>query len=160
VFWVISFQLASFLVLAVLFAILLHKTPFGRSIYAIGNNTLAARFAGIQVDRVKFRLFCLSGLMAGVASVMLTSRLGSTRPNIAFGWELEIVTMVVLGGVSILGGSGTIPGLAIAAFVMGLITFGLGLLNVPGVVMSIAIGTVLIVVISLPRLIEMIRGRP
>lgn len=157
VWWVISFELASFLVLAVLFAILLHKTAFGRSIYAIGNNTLAARFAGIRVERVKFLLFCLSGLMAGVASVMLTSRLGSTRPTIAFGWELEIVTMVVLGGVSILGGSGSIPGVVIAAFVMGLITFGLGLLNVPGVVMSIAIGSVLIFVIALPRILAMVR---
>ncbi len=89
--------------------------------------------------------------MSGIAAICLTSRLGSTRPSIAFGWELEVVTMVVLGGVNILGGSGSIPGVIIAAFVMGLVTFGLGLLNVPGIVMSIVIGMLLIGVIALPR---------
>ena len=96
--------------------------------------------------------------MSGMAAICLTSRLGSTRPSIAFGWELEIVTMVVLGGVSILGGSGSIVGVVIAAFVMGLVTFGLGLLNVPGIVMSIVIGALLISVIALPRLWQKWRG--
>jgi rhamnose transport system permease protein len=67
--------------------------------------------------------------------------------------------MVVLGGINILGGSGTIPGVVIAAIVMGLVTFGLGLLNVPGIVMSIFIGALLIGVIALPRLFVMVRGR-
>lgn len=150
VFWVISFEFVLFLVMAVIFAILLHRTNFGRHVYVIGNNPLAARFSGIPVERVKFILFLLTGLMSGIAAVCLTSRLGSTRPSIAQGWELEVVTMVVLGGVSILGGSGTIVGVVIAAFVMGLVTFGLGLLNVPGIVMSIFIGLLLIITITLP----------
>lgn len=150
VFWVISFEFVLFLVMALLFAILLHRTNFGRHVYVIGNNPLAARFSGIPVERVKFILFLLTGLMSGIAAVCLTSRLGSTRPSIAQGWELEVVTMVVLGGVSILGGSGTIVGVVIAAFVMGLVTFGLGLLNVPGIVMSIFIGLLLIITIALP----------
>lgn len=150
VFWVISFEFVLFLVMALLFAILLHRTNFGRHVYVIGNNPLAARFSGIPVERVKFILFLLTGLMSGIAAVCLTSRLGSTRPSIAQGWELEVVTMVVLGGVSILGGSGTIAGVVIAAFVMGLVTFGLGLLNVPGIVMSIFIGLLLIITIALP----------
>ena len=104
------------------------------------------------MNRVRFILFLLAGLMAGIAAVCLTSRLGSTRPSIATGWELEVVTMVVLGGVNILGGSGTILGVVLAAFVMGLVTFGFGLLNVPGIVMSIFIGLLLIGVIALPRL--------
>ena len=103
-------------------------------------------------------LFLLIGLMSGIAAVCLTSRLGSTRPSIAQGWELEVVTMVVLGGVSILGGSGTIAGVVIAAFVMGLVTFGLGLLNVPGIVMSIFIGLLLIVTIALPIVAGRIRN--
>ena len=90
--------------------------------------------------------------MAGLASVLLTSRLGSTRPTIALGWELSVVTMAVLGGVNILGGSGSMVGVIIAAFLMGLVTFGLSLLNVPGIVMSIIVGAMLIVVISLPIL--------
>ncbi len=152
VWWVISFEFAFFMLLAVIYGIILHKTNFGRAVFAIGNNPTGALFSGIRVQRVKFILFLLTGLMAGVASVCLTSRLGSTRPSIAFGWELEVVTMVVLGGVNILGGSGSIPGLVIAAFVMGLVTFGLGLLNVPGIVMSIVIGALLISVIALPRI--------
>ena len=152
VWWVISFELVLFAVLAVVFGVLLHRTSFGRAVYAIGNNPTAALFSGIRVARVKFVLFLLTGLMSGLAAICLTSRLGSTRPSIALGWELEVVTMVVLGGVSILGGSGTIPGVVIAAFVMGLVTFGLGLLNVPGIVMSIFIGALLIGVIALPRL--------
>ena len=150
VWWVFSFEFVLFLALAVVFAALLHKTVFGRWVYAIGNNPVAARFSGIRVERVKFILFLLTGLMSGLAAILLTSRIGATRPNIAFGWELEIVTLVVLGGVNILGGSGTIPGVVIAAFVMGLVTFGLGLLNVPGIVMMIFIGTLLIAVIAFP----------
>jgi rhamnose transport system permease protein len=159
VWWVFSFELALFAVLAIAFGILLHRTSFGRSLYAIGNNPTAALFSGIRVARVKFVLFLLTGLMSGVAAVCLTSRLGSTRPSIAFGWELEIVTMVVLGGVSILGGSGSIPGVVLAALVLGMVTFGFGLLNVPGIVMSIFIGLLLIAVIALPRIVRRLAGR-
>ena len=159
VWWVVSFELVLFAIIAVIYAVLLHKTNFGRAVYAIGNNATGAMFSGIRVSRVKFILFLLTGLMSGIAAVCLTARLGSTRPSIATGWELEIVTMVVLGGVSILGGSGTIVGVVIAAFVMGLVTFGLGLLNVPGIVMSIVIGALLIGVIALPRLWSMWRAR-
>ncbi|WP_299285761.1 ABC transporter permease [uncultured Tateyamaria sp.] len=159
VWWVISFEFVLFAVIAVIYAVLLHQTNFGRAVYAIGNNATGAMFSGIRVNRVKFILFLLTGLMSGVAAICLTARLGSTRPSIATGWELEVVTMVVLGGVSILGGSGTIVGVVIAAFVMGLVTFGLGLLNVPGIVMSIVIGALLIGVIALPRLWSMWRAR-
>lgn len=152
VWWVFSFELVLFGLMAVLFWVLLHRTNFGRTVYAIGNNPTAALFSGIRVDRVRFVLFLLTGLVSGIAAVCLTSRLGSTRPTIATGWELEVVTMVVLGGVNILGGSGSIPGVVLAAFVMGLVTFGFGLLNVPGIVMSIFIGLLLIGVIALPRL--------
>jgi rhamnose transport system permease protein len=157
VVWVFSFEFVLFIVLAILFAILLHATNFGRQVYAIGNNDFAARFSGIPVERVKFILFLLTGIMSGVAAVCLTSRLGSTRPSIAQGWELEVVTMVVLGGISILGGSGTIGGVVIAAFVMGLVTFGLGLLNVPGIVMSIFIGLLLIITIAIPIIARRIK---
>ncbi len=159
VWWVISFEFVLFAIIAVIYGVLLHMTNFGRAVYAIGNNPTGALFSGIRVGRVKFILFLLTGLMSGIAAVCLTSRLGSTRPSIATGWELEIVTMVVLGGVNILGGSGSIPGVVIAAFVMGLVTFGLGLLNVPGIVMSIVIGALLIGVIALPRLWSMWRTR-
>ena len=159
VWWVVSFEFVLFLVCAVIYYVLLHRTNFGRHVFVIGNNPMAARFSGVRVERVKFILFCLTGLMSGVAAVLLTSRLASTRPSIALGWELEVITMVVLGGVSILGGSGSIPGVVLAAFIMGLVTFGLGLLNVPGIVMSIFIGALLIFVIALPIVFRMIRER-
>jgi rhamnose transport system permease protein len=159
VWWVFSFEFVAFLFLAVGAYVLLHRTVFGRAVFAIGNNSFAARFSGIRVERVKFLLFLMTGLACGVAAIMLTSRLGSTRPSIAFGWELEVVTMVVLGGVSILGGSGTIPGIVVAAFVMGVVTFGLGLLNVPGIVMSIFIGLMLIAVIALPIVVRRVMNR-
>ena len=132
---------------------MLHRTVFGRAVRAIGNNPFAARFSGLRVERIRLVLFLVTGLASGLAAVMLTGRLGSTRPSIALGWELDVVTIVVLGGISIQGGSGTIPGVVIAAFVMGLVTFGLGLLNVPGIVMSIVVGAMLIGTIALSILI-------
>jgi rhamnose transport system permease protein len=154
VWWVISFELVLFLICALIYWALLHRTTFGRAVYAIGNNATAARFSGIRVDRVRFLLFLLTGLMSGIAAVCLTSRLGSTRPSIATGWELEVVTMTVLGGVNILGGSGRITGVVLAALIMGMVTFGFGLLNVPGIVMSIFLGFLLIGTIAIPRLIR------
>ena len=159
VWWVFSFEFCLFVALAVIYGIVLHKTNFGRAVYAIGNNQTAALFSGVRVGRVKFVLFLLTGLMAAIAAICLTARLGSTRPSIALGWELEVVTMVVLGGVNILGGSGTIPGVVLAALIMGMVTFGFGLLNVPGIVMSIFIGLLLISVIALPILYRRFRGR-
>lgn len=159
VWWVISFEVVMFLIMAVVFHFLLHRTTFGRQIFVIGNNPVTAEFSGVRVRRVKFILFCLTGVMSGLAAVLLTSRLGSTRPSIATGWELEVITMVVLGGVSILGGAGSIIGVILAALIMGLVTFGLGLLNVPGIVMSIVIGSLLIAVIALPILAGRLRAR-
>ena len=158
VWWVFSFEFCLFVALAIVYGVVLHKTNFGRAVYAIGNNQTAALFSGVRVGRVKFLLFLLTGLMSAIASICLTARLGSTRPSIALGWELEVVTMVVLGGVNILGGSGTIPGVVLAALIMGMVTFGFGLLNVPGIVMSIFIGLLLITVIALPILYRRFRG--
>lgn len=158
IWWVVSFELVLFLIAAVVYWFLLHRTNFGRRVFAIGNNPVAAQFSGVRVGRIKFILFCLTGLMSGIASVLITSRLGSTRPSIAQGYELEVITMVVLGGVSILGGAGSILGVVLAALIMGLVTFGLGLLNVPGIVMSIFIGLLLIIVIALPIVWRRMRG--
>src|SRR6185312_7712837 len=159
VWWVISFEFVAFVVSAAIYWFLLHRTSFGRRVFAIGNNPVAAQFSGVRVGQIKFILFCLTGLMSGIAAICLTSRLGSTRPSIAQGYELEAITMVVLGGVNILGGSGSIIGVVIAAFIVGLVTFGLGLLNVPGIVMSIFTGALLIIVIALPILFRMARQR-
>src|SRR4029078_2945991 len=130
---------ALFTVFAILFGVFLHHTRWGRAIFAVGATPVASRFSGVAVNRYRFALFALTGLFSGLAAVLLTSRLGSTRPSIAQGWELEIISMVILGGVSVWGGKGTIGGVVLAAVVLGLVNFGLGLLNVPGIVMSIIV---------------------
>ena len=140
------------LVLAGLFAFMLHTTVWGRRIFAIGNNPIAARFAGIKVDRYRLALFMGTGAMAGLAAFLLTGRIGSTRPNIATGWELEVITMVILGGVSISGGAGSIGGVMLAVLTLGIVTFGLSLANIPGIYMTIVVGILLLVTIALPRL--------
>jgi rhamnose transport system permease protein len=150
----LSIELGLVVVLAMVFGVFLHLTRWGRTIYALGANPIAARWSGVPVDRYRFMLFAVTGSCSGLAAVLLTSRLGSTRPSIAQGWELEIISMVILGGVSVWGGKGTIPGVMLAAVVLGLVNFGLGLLNVPGIVMSIIVGSLLIMVVAIPVLAE------
>jgi rhamnose transport system permease protein len=150
----LSIELALFIVLAVAFGIFLHFTRWGRAIYAIGANPIASSCSGIAVNRYKFALFTMTGLFSGLAAILLTSRLGSTRPSIAQGWELEIISMVILGGVSVWGGKGGIAGVVLAAVVLGFVNFGLGLLNIPGIVMSIIVGALLIVVVAIPAVAE------
>jgi rhamnose transport system permease protein len=150
----VSNELALFVLFALSFGVFLHRTRWGRTIFAIGANPVASRFAGVAVNRYRFALFALTGLFSGLAAVLLTSRLGSTRPSIAQGWELEIISMVILGGVSVWGGKGGILGVVLAALVFGLVTFGLGLMNIPGIVMSIFTGTLLILVVAVPALVK------
>jgi rhamnose transport system permease protein len=148
----LSFELVLFAVLAAVFGVFLHRTTQGRRIYAIGANPVAAAHSGVRVQRLRFWLFVATGGASALASILLTSRLGSTRPSIAQGWELEIISMVILGGVAVSGGKGTIAGVVLAAALLGFVTFGLGLKNVPGIVMSIAVGALLIVVAAIPAI--------
>jgi rhamnose transport system permease protein len=150
----VSYELALFVLFAVMSGLFLHRTRWGRAVYAIGANPVASRFAGLPVNRYRFALFALTGLFCGLAAVLLTSRLGSTRPSIAQGWELEIISMVILGGVSVWGGKGSILGVVLAALVFGLVTFGLGLMNIPGIVMSIFTGALLILVVAVPAMLQ------
>lgn len=156
---IIPFELVFFIALAIVFGLLLHRTTFGRKVYAIGNNPISARFSGVRVNRIRWIVFSLSGTMSGLAAILLTSRIGSTRPNIASGWELEIITTVVLGGVAISGGKGNIVGVIIGIFLIGFLKFGMGLINVPGKVMNIVIGFLLIFAIMLPGYIRALRNR-
>jgi rhamnose transport system permease protein len=146
------FSLLLFLTLALLFGLLLHKTTFGRYTYAIGNNEQASRYSGVAVDRIKMIIFMMSGFMAALAGIVLASRFGSTRPDIGLGLELDVITATVLGGVDILGGSGTMVGAILSLFLIGVMRFGMGLMNIQGQVQSIAIGMLLILAILLPHL--------
>jgi rhamnose transport system permease protein len=148
---IVPIECAVMLAMAVVFVLVQHRTVHGRRIYAIGANPVAARFSGIAVQRYRLLLFTVAGLMAALAAVQLTGRIGSTRPNLALGWELDAVTIVILGGVAIEGGRGSIVGVLLAAVLLGGFTFALGMLNVSGMVMTTVVGGLLICVMVLPR---------
>ncbi|HSL46979.1 MAG TPA: ABC transporter permease [Anaerolineales bacterium] len=146
----IPFSVALFIVLAILFGLVLHRTTFGRYLYAIGNNENATLYSGVPVARIKFLIYTLSGFMAALAGLILAARFGSTRPDIGTGLELSVITAVVLGGVDINGGKGTMLGAVLSLLLIGLLRFGMGLLNIQGQVQGIVIGLLLILSILLP----------
>ncbi len=148
----IPFSVALFLLLAIGFGLVLHKTAFGRFLYAIGNNEQATMYSGVPVARIKMILFTLSGFMSALAGLILAARFGSTRPDIGTGLELSVITAAVLGGVDINGGTGTMLGAALSLLLIGLMRFGMGLLNIQGQVQGIAIGLLLVLSILLPNL--------
>jgi rhamnose transport system permease protein len=152
----IPVALLIFTLLAVIFGLVLHKTTFGRYLYAIGNNEAASHYSGVPVERIKLTIFVLSGAMAALASFILAARFGSTRPDIGTGLELTVITVTVLGGVSIFGGKGTLVGAILALILVGLLRFGMGLINLQGQIQNIVIGLLLILSILVPRLGELI----
>jgi rhamnose transport system permease protein len=139
-----------FLGLAVLLGIVLHRTWVGRQIFAIGKNTGAARFSGVRVTRVRVGLFVLAGLISALAGIILTSRLSSARADAGQGMTLTVVTVVLLGGVNIFGGSGTIPGVGLAVLVVAVMQNALRLASVTVEVQSIALGLLLILSVVIP----------
>ncbi len=146
----VPFSMVLFLGFALIFGLTLHKTTFGRFLYAIGNNEEACRYSGVAVARIKMTIFVMSGLMAALAGIVLAARFGSTRPDIGLGLELDVITATVLGGVDIMGGSGTMIGAFLSLFLIGIMRFGMSLMNIQGQVQSIAIGFLLILAILLP----------
>ena len=148
----VPFILIVFAVFAVAFTLLLHRTTFGRYVYAMGNNMTASRFSGVQVDKIRIIVFTLTGLFAAVTALFLTSRMGSTRPNVATGYELDVIAMVVLGGISTSGGRGRMIGAILAVFLVGYLRYGLGLVNVPAQLMLVIIGLLLVFAVLMPKL--------
>lgn len=137
-------QLWLFLIAIVVSAVVLDRTIFGRTLYAIGNNETAARFSGLPVDRVKLIIYTLSGLMAGLSACVLVSRVTTTRSDMGIGYELDVIAAVVLGGTSIFGGVGTIWGTVIGLAMIQLLKNGLALTGVKGDATIVVIGAVLI----------------
>ena len=152
----LPFSVALFIVLAILFGLVLHRTTFGRYLYAIGNNENATLYSGVPVARIKFIIYTLSGFMAALAGLILAARFGSTRPDIGTGLELAVITAAVLGGVDINGGRGTMLGAVLALFLIGLMRFGMGLLNIQGQVQGVVIGLLLILSILIPGVAQQV----
>lgn len=154
----IPYSALPLVLLAIVFAVLLHFTPFGRSLYVIGYNRETAAFSGIAVQRTKFLLFVTSGAVAGLAGVFWTLRYASARGDNATGLELSVVAAVLVGGVSIFGGKGTLPGVLAGVLLMGSLRNALQLANVSADVLSMVTGLLLIVSVVIPNVASRLRA--
>lgn len=134
IFMVICFAVGAFI---------LNKTYFGRYFYAVGGNEEASRLSGIRIKRVKYLVYALSGLFAGLAGIVLLSRTNSAQPSSGVGWEFDVITCVVLGGVSISGGHGKISNVVAGVLIIGILTNGMILMNVSAFTQMVIRGGVL-----------------
>ena len=148
--------LATLLVVA---TVLLQFSGFGRYVYVVGSNREVARFSGVRVTRVKLAVFAMSGLVSAFAGVLLAARLGAVRGSTAQGFELDIITMVLLGGVSIFGGSGSMAGVVLSILVILNLRNGLALANATGNTQAGVIGALLILSVLVPNLVGAARSR-
>ena len=148
-----------FFVLLIVAIIILHYSGFGRYVYVIGNNKDVARYSGVKVQRTKMILFVASSTMAALAGLLYAARLGAVRGDMALGFELDIITMVLLGGVSIFGGSGTLWGVLLSVLIILNLRNGMGLANLSGHVQTGVIGVLLILSVLVPNLLGELRTR-
>ena len=144
-----------FFALAIIFGFVLHKTVFGRYLYAIGSNRVAAEYACVPVKKIRLICYTLIGLVSSFAAVYYASWTGSIRSDIGAGYELEAISMVVLGGISTAGGKGNFPGTVISIFTIGLLRYGLGLINMNSQTILMIIGAILIIVVMIPNIASM-----
>ncbi len=152
-------SLILFFALLALMLVVLHRSAFGRYVYAIGNSRDVARYSGVDVNRVKMILFVASGFISALAGILLAARLGSVRGNTAEGFELDIITMVLLGGVSIFGGSGSLTGVALAILLILNLRNGMSLVNITGNTQTGVIGVLLILSVLAPNWARWVQGR-
>jgi rhamnose transport system permease protein len=144
---------------AVLFCIVLHATPFGRSLFAIGANASAARFSGIDVGKAKLRLFVLSGVVSAMAGIIFTLRFTSARGDNGEGFELAVIAAVLFGGVSIFGGRGSLYGVLLSLLIVGVLRNALTLVDVSSETLTIVTGLLLLSSVLIPNLVALWRVR-
>ncbi len=140
----VPWTIVPFLVILPFFAVTLHKTPLGRRIFAIGGSPEVALYSGILVNRIRFGLFVFSGLLCSIAGIVYTARLANARANNALGMELDVITIAILGGVSVNGGRGGVVGVASALVLVALVRNLLGINGVGGDAQSTIVGFILI----------------
>ena len=146
-----------FLVLAIVLGIVLYKTTFGRWVYAIGTNEDAARYSGVPTHRVKMLIFALTGFLSGLAGLIMVSRLSVARYDHARGWELDVITAVVLGGTDSFGGRGSMFGTVVAFLLLIFLRTGMGVANVKAESQLAVIGSLLILAILVSNLTDKLR---
>lgn len=151
--------LVIFAIMLVGATVLLQASGFGRYVYVLGNSVQVARYSGVRISRLRLGIFTLSGLVAALAGVLLAARLGAVRGSTAEGFELDIITMVLLGGVSIFGGRGTMPGVILSILLILNLRNGLGLANVTGNTQTGVVGVLLILSVLIPNLLAAARSR-
>ena len=153
-FWNIPFSVMIFMALLICVVIILEYTGFGRHIYTIGINQNVALYSGINVARVKMLLFIFSGIISALAGILYAARLGTVRGDMGLGFELDIITIVLLGGVSIFGGSGTIYGVILSILIVLYLRNGMSLSNITGHLQTGVIGVLLILSVLIPNVLE------
>lgn len=146
-----------FFVMLVIAIVILHSSAFGRYVYVIGNSRDVARYSGVKVDSVKLTLFIASGTIAALAGILFAARLGAVRGDMASGFELDVITMALLGGVSIFGGSGSLFGVLISIMIILNLRNGMALSNLSGHMQTGVIGILLIFSVLAPNLINQTR---
>lgn len=157
----IPFGLIAFVVLFAAFYVLLQRSGFGRKTYVIGTSRDVAAFAGIDTGRHKIVLFAISGVMAAFAGLLFAARVGAVRGDVGNGFELDVITMVLLGGVSIFGGTGTLVGTGLAILIVLSLRNGMALMNITGHIQTGVVGLLLIASVLAPRLrLTWPRGKP
>ncbi len=147
-----------FFLLLIVAVIILQYSGFGRYVYVIGNNREVARYSGVKVRRAKMILFITSSTIAALAGLLFAARLGAVRGDIGLGFELDIITMVLLGGVSIFGGSGSIFGVLLSILIILNLRNGMSLANITGHVQTGVIGVLLILSVLVPNLANEVRA--
>ncbi len=149
---IVPYTTVYIIVFFIILALILKFTRFGRNLYTIGGNETLARLAGIPVDRIKIITYVISGFFCAIAGLLLISQLGSGRPEYGTGAELEVLTIVVLGGVAVGGGKGNFLGVFIALLIIGSISNGMVMLDVPVFLRQVVKGALLVMVISIDAL--------
>lgn len=148
----LPFSLLLFAALFLILYVVLERSGFGRNTYVIGSNRDVAEFAGIDTAKHKLILFIAAGAISALAGLLYTARVGAVRGDVAFGFELDIITIVLLGGVSIFGGSGTLVGTLLAILIVLNLRNGMALLNITGHIQTGVIGILLIASVVVPRI--------
>ena len=147
----IPFPIILMFIVFVLAYIILKLTRFGRYVYATGGNINAARASGIKVNNVIFSTFVISGFLSGLSGMVLISRLNSAQPNAGMGYELDAIAAVVLGGTNLFGGEGELWGTLVGAFIMGILSNGLNMLNVSSFYQQLVKGIVILIAVAVAQ---------